>query len=149
MSPGDSSAPQADGGEEANGGGAETDDGLDLDGANLLERTIVVASVLLVLGTLGFVGLQAVGTTADGVPSATVERVEPMPGPDADRSQIHVRLDNRRGTGLSTVSVTVRCDDATRSLSFEHVPAGGHRTGTVVCPDGSTAVAEVVTWQEA
>lgn len=145
MSSTDSSSPRADGGDDE----GEDAVGLDLDGAALLERAIVVASVLLVLGTLGYVGWQATGTTADGVPSATVERVEPMPGPDADRSRVRVRLDNRRGTGLATVSVAVHCGDAERSLSFEHVPAGGHRTGTVVCPGGSTAVAEVVSWQEA
>lgn len=148
MSSTDSSSPRADD-EDGDDEGAETDEGFYLNGADLLEWAIVVASVLLVLGTLVFVGLQATGTTANGVPSATVEGVEPMPGPDADRSQVRVRLDNRRGAGLSTVSVTVHCGDAVRSLSFEHVPAGGHRTGTVVCPGDSTPVAEVVSWKAA
>jgi len=106
----------------------------------------VVASVLLIVATLGYVGWQAAVTTADGVPTATVEAIEPMPAPDDDRRQVTVRLDNQDGTGLSSVQVAVRCGDSERSLAFEHVPAGGRRTGTVVCPAGTAPISEVVAW---
>jgi len=91
-------------------------------------------------------GWQAAVTTADGVPTATVEAIEPMPAPDDDRRQVTVRLDNQDGTGLSSVQVAVRCGDSERSLAFEHVPAGGRRTGTVVCPAGTAPISEVVAW---
>jgi len=67
-------------------------------------------------------------------------------GPDDDRRQVTVRLDNQDGTGLSSVQVAVRCGDSERSLAFEHVPAGGRRTGTVVCPAGTAPISEVVAW---
>lgn len=123
--------------------------GLGQDGGELLELTIVVASALLIAVALGYVGWQATVTTADGVPTATVEAIEPMPASDDDRRRVTVRLDNRHGTGLSSVQVAIQCGDAERSLAFAHVPADGGRTGTVVCPAGTTPVAEVVTWIEA
>jgi len=48
-----------------------TNGGLNPDGGELLELAIVVASVLLIVATLGYVGWQAAVTTADGVPTAT------------------------------------------------------------------------------
>lgn len=132
--------------EREDGEGEGANGGFDPDGGELLELAIVVASVLLLVATLGYVGWQATVTTADGVPTATVEAIEPMPASDDDRLRVTVRLDNRRGTGLSSVQVGVECGDAGRSLAFEHVPAGGSRTGTVVCPAGTEPIAEVVTW---
>lgn len=133
-------------GEREDEEGAGTNGGLDSDGGELLELAIVIASVLLIAATLGYVGWQATVTTADGVPTATVEAIDPMPAPDDDRRQVTVRLDNRNGTGLSSVRVAVQCGGAERSLAFAHVPAGGSRTGTVVCPDGTVPIAEVVAW---
>ncbi|WP_255196155.1 hypothetical protein [Halorarius litoreus] len=72
-----------------------------------------------------------------------------MPGPDDDRLRETVRLTNQRGTGLSSVAVAVRCGGAERSVAFTHVPAGGHRTGTVVCPASTDPASGVVTWTEA
>lgn len=120
-----------------------------IDGADLLEQAVVVASVLIVVALFGYVAWQATVTTAGGVPTATVEAVEPMPGPDDDRLRVTARLDNRRGTGLASVGVVVRCGGTERSLSFEHVPAGGRRAGTVLCPAETEPAAAVVTWTEA
>jgi hypothetical protein len=117
------------------------------NGADRLEKAIVAASVLLVAATLGYVAWQAAVTPEEGVPRATVERVEPMP--DSDRQRVTVELDNRRGVGLATTTVVVRCGDTERTLAFEHVPAGGGRTGTVVCPADTDPRAIVGTWVEA
>jgi len=111
------------------------------DGADALERVIVTASVLLTAGTLGYVVWQAVATPAVAAPVATVDSAEPMSGDD--RVRVRVRLDNGRGTGLASVRVAVRCSAAERSLEFTHVPAGGHRTGSVVRPTGTTPEAAV------
>jgi hypothetical protein len=135
--------------DDENGDGGAGDGSVELDAANPLELAIVAASVLLVVATLGYVGWQATVTTVDGVPTASVEAVEPMPGSDDDRLRVTVQLDNRRGTGVSSVAVVVRCGGAERSLTFAHVPAGGHRTGTAVCPPDTVPVAAVVTWIEA
>lgn len=115
--------------------------------AGLLERVIVVASVLLILGTLGYIAWQAAGTSTTADPIAIVEAVEPTSS--GERLHVAVRLDNRRGTGLTSVQVAVRCGVTERSLEFTHVPAGGHRTGSVVCPAGTTPEAVVETWIEA
>jgi hypothetical protein len=120
----------------------ETDE---LDRGDLLERAIVVASVLLLAGTIGFVAWQATGTSPGADPVATVEEVEAT---DDDRLRVVVGLENRRSTGLSSVRVGVRCGSAERSLEFTHVPAGGYRTGTVVCPAGTTPDASVESWVE-
>jgi len=126
-----------------------TNGGLNPDGGELLELAIVVASVLLIVATLGYVGWQAAVTTADGVPTATVEAIEPMPAPDDDRRQVTVRLDNQDGTGPDCPRYRWRSDVATRSgrsRSNTSLRAGGRRTGTVVCPAGTAPISEVVAW---
>ena len=117
------------------------------DGADLVEKAVVGASVLLVATTLGYVAWQAAVTPEEGVPRATVESVEPIP--DSDRQRVTVRLDNQEGVGLASGQVVVRCGGAERVLEFTHVPAGGRRTGTVVGPAGSEPTANVETWIEA
>lgn len=115
--------------------------------ADLLEQLIVAASVLLIIGTLGYIAWQAAGTSTTADPVASVDTVEATSG--GERLRVVVRLDNLRGTGLTSVQVAVRCGVTERSLEFTHVPAGGHRTGSVVCPAGTTPEAIVETWIEA
>jgi uncharacterized protein (TIGR02588 family) len=112
-----------------------------------LERAIVAVSVVVIAAMLGYVAWQAVSTSETVDPVASVDGVEPTT--DGDRLRVTVRLDNRRGTGLSSVGIAVQCGNETRSLTFEHVPAGSYRTGKVVCPAGTSPKAAVETWMEA
>lgn len=114
----------------------------------LLEAAVTVASVVLLVGLMGFIAWQAVVTPTGSDPVATVESVTPMPA-DAGATgsmRVTVQLDNRGTTGLRSVEVVVRCGGNERSLQYAHVPANGRRTGTAVCPAGSTPSASVVTW---
>jgi uncharacterized protein (TIGR02588 family) len=115
--------------------------------ADLLERAIVVASALLIAGMLGYVIWQAAVTPTPADPVATVDAVEPMP--DTDRQQVSVRVENRGGTGLTSVRATVRCGGLESSLEFAYLSPGGRRTGTVVCPADTTPEVAVENWVEA
>ena len=135
-------------GEPAGTAGDEREDGTEdegLDGAALLERAVSVIAVLLVASTLGYVLWQASATTEVAEPTARVESVEPM---DDGRLAVTVELGNRRGPGLESSRVAVRCGDTARAVEFEHVPADGRRTATVTCPRGTEPEAVVETWME-
>lgn len=133
---------------EDEGNDNEADDGDEgLTGADLLELVIVVASVLLIAGMLGYVLWQAAVTPEPADPVATVDGVEPMA--DADRQQVTILVENEGGTGLTSVRVAVRCGSLESSLEFAYLSPGGRRTGTVVCPAGTTPEVAVENWVEA
>jgi hypothetical protein len=118
-----------------------------MDGAELLEWAVVAASALLIALTLGYVLWQATVTAEVANPTARVDSVEQL---DGGRLRVGVTLDNRDGPGLTSTRVAVRCGDGgEREIAFEHVPAGGVRTGTVTCPSGSDPEAVAETWVEA
>jgi len=134
----------------------ETDDTDDtteegLAGGDVLETGIMVISVLLLVGLIGYTASQALVAPAAAEPNVSVESVERVPsdGSQAGDLRVTVRVINEGETGLSSVDVAVRCGSVERSLSFEHVPARGYQTGTAVCPGGTTPNASAVTWIEA
>lgn len=131
--------------------GSETDDGTTgFAGGDVLEGVIMVLSVLLIVGVLGYLVSQAVVTPDGPKPTAAVESVEPFPAdePGSDTVRVTFRLDNEGETGLQSVEVEVRCGGNERSLLFSYVPGNGHRTGTAICPQGSTPRVSVVAWIE-
>lgn len=113
-------------------------------GADILEKTVVVISVVLVATMLGFVTWQAVTTPEPAEPVASIETVDPMPGDT--RQQVHVLIENKGGTGMTSLQVAVQCGNVERSLEFVHFPAGGRRTGVVVCPADTRPEIVVETW---
>jgi hypothetical protein len=121
------------------------------EGGDLLEAVIMVASAVLIVAVLGYLVSQALVTPAAPDPTATVDAVEPLPAGEEGpgRTRVTVSLDNDGELGLSSVEVVVECGRTERSLTFTQVPARGHRTGTVVCPQGTTPTASVATWIEA
>lgn len=100
---------------------------------------------------LGYLVSQALVAPTAADPTATVDSVEPLGSDEQETGNIRVTvsLENRGETGLSSVEVVVQCGDTERSLEFTHVPARGHRTGTVICSQGTTPTASVTTWIEA
>ncbi|WP_348607021.1 hypothetical protein [Halobaculum rarum] len=119
-------------------------------GGDLLEASIMVVSALLLVGLLGYIASQAIVAPTAAEPTATIDSVERLPSerPQAGSIRVTVSLENEGETGLSSVEVAVRCGSTERSLLFTHVPAMGHRTGTVICPQGTAPDASVVTWIE-
>ncbi len=120
-------------------------------GGDLLEASIMIVSALLLVGLLGYIASQAIVAPTDAEPTATIDSVERLPSesPQAESIRVTVSLKNEGETGLSSVEVVVRCGSVERSLLFTHVPARGHQTGTVICPQGTTPDASVATWIEA
>lgn len=107
------------------------------------EKVVMVVSVLFTLSLLGFAIWQALtgaGAVAPAVGLAGSEET-------ADGVRYTVELRNRGDVGLASVTVAVQCTDPPTTLTFENVPAGGRRVGTVVCPSGtSDPTVSIVTW---
>lgn len=120
-------------------------------GGDILEASIMIVSALLLVGLLGYIASQAIVAPTDAEPTATIDSVERLPSesPQAGSIRVTVSLENEGENGLRSVEVAVRCGSVERSLLFTHVPARGHRTGTVICPPGTTPTASVTTWIEA
>lgn len=123
-----------------------TDDG-NGEGSTWAERFLMVMSVIFTVALLSFVLWQALTTTATPIPTASVTATETLPGGDV---QVSVVFRNPQSVGLVMATVEVDCDTPPPELTFEHVPADGRRTGTVICPPGTTnPTATVSTWTEA
>lgn len=144
MSPDDPSERDA----SDSGDDAATQEGI--AGGDVLEAGIMIVSALLLVGLFGYIASQAIVAPAAAEPTATVDSVERVPpdSPQAGSLRVTVSLKNEGETGLSSVEVAVRCGSVERSLSFTHVPARGHKTGTVICPQGTTPDVSVATWIE-
>jgi hypothetical protein len=52
---------------------------------------------------------------------------------------VEVRLRNPRGVGLVTATAQSDCSSPPTQVEFSYVPAASTRTGTLVCPAGTTA----------
>lgn len=118
------------------------EDGDGWNGAKYVELAVVLTSVVLVAGLLGFVLWQAGGGPGSPDPVAAIESVETV----EDRQRVSVKLTNRGEAGLERVQVAVRCGGRERVLEFSQVPGSAERTGTVVCPSGTEPRASVETW---
>lgn len=95
------------------------------------ELAVAGVSVLLTALLFGYVAWHGV-TTPDANPEAAVVETEL----DGDTLLVTVEVTNPGGPGLRSVTVSVDC--ANESLTFTHVPTEDYRTGTVVCPAGTT-----------
>lgn len=96
---------------------------------------------------IGFIAWQAAMTSEVADPVATIETVETRE--DGDSLRVGVQLDNRREAGLQSVTVGVECGATEQTLEFTHVPTGGYRRASVICPAGTTPETAVETWMEA
>ncbi|MFD1646503.1 hypothetical protein [Haloarchaeobius litoreus] len=136
---------------ETDASGTDDDTATEIAGGDLLETGIMIVSALLLVGLLGYIASQAIVAPTAAEPTATIDSVEPLPSdsPQGGSIRVTVSLENEGETGLSSVEVVVRCGSVERSLVFTHVPARGHRTGTVICPRGTTPTANIAAWIEA
>lgn len=119
------------------------DEGDGSEGVSRIEFAVIVASVaftVLLFSTA--VWYAATGPTGVN-PSARVTDTQRR----GDGVAVTVELVNVGDVGLVQTTVEVTCADRSAQLQFENVPAGGRRTGTVVCPSGGTdPEASVVNW---
>ena len=107
------------------------------------EKAVMVASVVFTLSLFGFAIWQSLTGASAVVPAADLTGSEET----ADGVRYTVELRNRGDTGLVSATVEVRCTDPPTTLTFQNVPAGGRRVGTVVCPPGTSDPAvSVVAW---
>lgn len=123
------------------GGGEET--GGENEDVPLFEKAVMVVSVLFTLSLFGFAIWQSLTGASAVVPTADLTGSEET----SDGVQYTVELRNEGDIGLVSATVEVGCTDPPTTLTFENVPAGGRRVGTVVCPPGtSDPTVSVVTW---
>lgn len=110
------------------------------------ERLLMAISGVFTVLLFGYVVWQGATTPASAVPSASVVGTEPAP----EGVLVTVVLENPQDVGLVTAVVEVDCGDPPPSLTFEHVPADGRRTGYVVCPpEEASPTARLSSWTEA
>lgn len=118
--------------EESEGRASEVGGG---QGVPTGEKIVIVASVLFTAGLFGFAAWQA--TTGAGAAAPEVGAIGHSTAPDG-QVVYTVELRNPGDIGLVQATVTAGCTDPPTQLTFENVPAGGRRTGTIVCPPGTT-----------
>lgn len=107
-------------------------------------HAVVGCALALTAALLGYTAWQAATAPAEAVPRAEADAPEDE---GAGRSVV-VRLWNDGGVGILLATVEVRCGDSTQTLEFDHVPAGGKRSGRAACAEGEPE-ARVVAWTEA
>lgn len=109
----------------------------------LVEKVVMVASVLFTLSLFGFAIWQSLTGASAAAPAVGVTGSEVT----TDGVQYTVELRNEGDVGLVSATVVVRCTDPPTTFTFANVPASGHREGTVVCPPGTAdPTVSVVTW---
>ena len=108
-----------------------------------VEKTVLVASVVITLLLLGFLAYSAVTTPETAPPTVEVVGATAT-GNGTDR--VRIALTNHGGTGLETATVSVECGDVSTEMAFENVPATNTATGIVVCPTGTERNVTVRSW---
>lgn len=115
----------------------------DDEGVPFFEKVVIVVSVLFTVLLFGFAIWQSL--TGAGAVAPAVDLTEGEETADGVRYTVELR--NEGDVGLVSVTVLVRCTDPPTSFTFDNVPAGGRRVGTVVCPPGtSDPTVSVVSW---
>lgn len=107
------------------------------------EWAVMVLALAITVGLFGFAAWQAYVGASAADPSASVTGELDI---DGNGTYYGVTLRNDGDAGLVSATVSVACPSPTRRVTVENVPANAHRNATVVCPDGSSPSAEVVTW---
>ena len=126
------------------GGAASSGRRGDPDEVSTAETLVMVLSVAFTLALFGVAVWYAL--TGPAAPAPTVHVVGSQPAPDGGVAYA-VELRNPGDVGLVSATVEAGCTDPPPEIVFENVPADGRRTGTVVCPAGTSDPAVTVsTW---
>lgn len=120
---------------------------------NLLEWMVFAVSLLLVTGTLGYIGYQMY-TGSDGPPEIEVTTVQ-KPS-DSAPNRYHVRLDNRGGSTAESVLIEFRLqrEDSVlekAELQLQYLPKASTREGWIIFStrptDEDTVLARIVSFK--
>lgn len=117
-----------------NGEGGGIQGGGDDQSPSTAETVVMVVSALFTLVFFSFALWQAVAAPPGGTPRVRVTDTRTTASGDV---VVIVELRNTQEVGLSRATVEAECTTPPTDLTFEHVPAGGRRTGRMVCPPGT------------
>lgn len=110
------------------------------------EKVLMGVSALFTVALFLYVFWQILFVPA-GTVDVTVEQVEQTPRGDV----VTVQVNNNENVGLLFATVTVTCNETTRELDLDHIPASGIERGHVTCPQNSTNTAPptavLTSWQ--
>lgn len=124
------------GGSGKGGGGSDT--------VSTAEKAVMAVSAAVTVALFGFALWHALAGPGAVAPNVAV--VDSQPAPSGGVA-FTVELRNRGDLGLVSATVEAGCTDPPTEIVFQNVPADGHRTGTVVCPPGtSDPGVSVTTW---
>ncbi|WP_255196178.1 hypothetical protein [Halorarius litoreus] len=111
----------------------ETSD--ELPSISTVELVVMVVSVVFTVSLFLFATWQAVTGAGMAAPVVGVTETSVEPGGTVVYT---LELRNPGSVGLVRATVSAACASPPVTLTFENVPAGGRRVGTVVCPAGTT-----------
>ena len=141
------------GGDDGSEGGRSgvarrSDDGDDRsEGKSTVEKAVMAVSVAFTLLLFAYAGWQLVAVPSGGVPAASVADSQTLSNGSV---AVTVRVRNPSNVGLITATVESPCTDPPVELQFTYLPADATRTGTLVCPPGSTSpTVSVTSWERA
>ena len=100
------------------------------------EKAVMVVSIAFTISLLAFAGWQMATAPSTGAePTVSVVETEPM---ENGSVAVTVRLRNSKDVGLVSATVSADCTSPPAEVAFSYVPAASDRTGTIVCPPGTT-----------
>lgn len=114
----------------------------DRPGPDRAETAVTLVSVLAVTALFLYAVVQAATVPATPVLTASILAVRE----EGQDLLVDVELLNLGGVGVRSAEIEVTCREPAPTLTFDHVPAGGRRTATVVCPSADDIEVRVVGW---
>ena len=116
----------------------------DSEGPSTARRVVIGVSVAFTVLLFAYAGWQMVTPPQTDVPRASIVGTEA--GQDGSVA-VTVRLRNPKDVGLITATVESNCSSPPARVEFSFVPASTTRTGTLVCPPGTTdPTVSVASW---
>ena len=133
----DTEGRNADGGDHESGGNDRRDDGQSeqQQGTSTVDKVIMVISVTVTVLLFAYAGWQIVTPPQGDTPQVSVVGTDTLRNGDV---AVTVRLRNPKDVGLITATVESNCSSPPAEVQFSYVPASSTRSGTVVCPAGTT-----------
>lgn len=104
-------------------------------GTSTAEKAVMVISITFTVLLFAYAGWQMVSPPTAGPPEVSVVETTPLGN---DSVAVTVRLRNPSDVGLITATVESNCSSPPAEVGFSYIPALSTRTGTLVCPSGTT-----------
>jgi hypothetical protein len=112
-----------------------------------VEKAVMAVSIAFTVALFAFAGWQMIQTPVQTAPEATVIGTNTL---ENGSVAVSLRLRNPADVGFVSVTVESPCTNPPAEVSFSYVPADTIRTGTIICPSGTTdPTVEVSSWVQA